>query len=322
MPPSRRRTTGESFDPSLRDLSIREPPPPDFNTATSSTALSPTFRSSITEHNKPNYVYLSPHLPSDKGWLSRTVIPRTDLLRHSTHYGSSNADTSRRYAIQQVKALTNSIINGLETYCGDLKDSARCDTIGYTAGTEDQMARLTQRLADDAVERWCGDCEGIVVPPSVLDEFNEVKQQTQTEGTVGCLIYSKDIQTLRPISPVMSVWNSVTSSLFHNDEVADPIANSQGGSAPTMRLYIGYSPHTDPNETRDALKQVAERLNELSQSTTIKSEDIHGPLRAFGAIRGLSTRAVDQAFLNRFTSCDPVVLGSDSTSVFARRSTY
>ncbi|WVQ68762.1 uncharacterized protein L199_006971 [Kwoniella botswanensis] len=138
--------------------------------------------------------------------------------------------------------------------------------------------------------------------------INEIRDTCRNDGTSGCLVYSNAIKTRR--SSRGSIFSGWTSSNAEEKKGA-------------MRSYIDHSRLVDTQATCESLRQVAEKLEELSESTTIRSRDIHGALKGFGIPRGISTYTVDQIVLDELSSCDPVVLTySVDSGVFTRRPTY
>ncbi|WWD08163.1 hypothetical protein V865_006274 [Kwoniella europaea PYCC6329] len=325
-----RRRGSMTFDPSPQDIDTitanGSAPNYEYTTSPQSDSVSPhlgrsqhPWTGSGTGTGRQHHIYFSPHFPSDKSWMARRGPPPSGVIDHTVHYGDGNPNH------QRIGTFVCSIENGLTEYLEDLRSSAylsrdRWDDaserhsnatmlIELTPKIQNEMNEYAQMVAEASTASFFLDCKGLAVSPNTLERFNEIRETCKNEGTNGCLVYSNAIKTRRSSrGSIFSSWKSSNAE------------EKKGEGA--MRYYIDHSRLVDTQATRESLRQVAEKLEELSESTTIRSRDIHGPLKGFAIPRGISTYAVDQDELDELSSCDPVVLTySVDSGIFTRKPT-
>ncbi|WWD00092.1 hypothetical protein V866_007000 [Kwoniella sp. B9012] len=282
-----RRRGSTSFDPSPQDIDTitanGSAPNYEYTTSPQSASVSPHLgRSQLpwtgpgSGTGRPHYIYFSPHLPSDKSWMARHGPPPSGVIDHTVHYG----DGTPNY--QRIGTFVCSIENGLRQYLEDLKSSAYLSRDRWgdaserhsnatmlselTPKIQNEMNQYAQTVADASADSFFLDCRGLAVSPNTLERFNEIRDTCRNERTNGCLVYSNAIKTRRGSrGSIFSGWMSSN-------------AEEKKGA---MRSYIDHSRLVDTQATCESLRQVAEKLEEMSESTMIRSRDIHGPLRGF-----------------------------------------
>ncbi|OCF59303.1 hypothetical protein L486_03806 [Kwoniella mangroviensis CBS 10435] len=322
-----RRRGSTSFDPSPQDIDTMAAngSAPTYESATSpqSDSVSPHLGRSQppwtgSGEGRKHHIYFSPHFPSDKSWMARYGPPPSGVIDHTVHCGDGIPNN------QSINTFVCTIENGLGKYLEDLRSSAYLSrdrwgdaserhsnatmSIELTPKIQNEMNEYAQMVADASTGSFFLDCKGLAVSPNSLERFNEIRDTCRNEGTKGCLVYSNAIKTRR--SSRGSIFPGWTSSTAEEKKW-------------TMRCYIDHSRQVDTQATHESLRQVAEKLKELSESTTIRSNDIHGPLKGFAIPREVSTYAVEQGVLDELKSSDPVVLtNSVDSGVFTRRPTY